>query len=86
VNKLPRPRRPVQSIAAEWPSTPEIDGFFWELGPEPSGPTEAEARWAAVILNGDDFHTDQPTPDDVLEQGAGEAMAQDQLERGIRCF
>jgi hypothetical protein len=65
--------------AAEWPMSPEIDGFTWELGP---GPTEADPQWAAENLNGDDFHTDEPTPDDVLDQLAEDAEAQSRYEQG----
>ena len=87
MSKVSRTHRTVQSSpATRWPSTPEIDGFRWELGPEPTGPTEDEARWAAEVLNGDDFHTDEPTPDDVLELQYEESRVRDQLERGICCF
>jgi hypothetical protein len=75
VKKVPRPRRSVQRQSAQdWPSTPEIDGYVWELGPEPS---EADAQWAAEYLNADDL-----TPDDVIDRLAEEAEAQDRIENG----
>jgi hypothetical protein len=60
--------------AADWPSSPEIDGFVWELGPEPS---EAGAQWAAEHLN-----DDEPMPDDAIDRLAGEVEAQDRIENG----
>jgi hypothetical protein len=65
--------------AAEWPTSPDIAGYTWELGP---GPTEADAQWAAQNLNDDDFHTEDPTPDEVLDRLAEEAEAQDRIENG----
>jgi hypothetical protein len=86
VSKLTRTPRPVQTHSADdWTSTPEVDGYVWNLGPEPTGPTEAEARWAAETLN-DDHHTDEPTPDHVLELQYEVSMAQDQMERGLPMF
>ena len=58
----------------QWPAW--TDDSLWELGPVPHGPTEADAQWAAESLNGDDFHTDDPTPDDVLDSLAEEAESQ----------
>lgn len=65
--------------AEHWPSTDEIDGFTYRPGPDP-----AEALWASDVLNqGDEGHTSDDPPDDVLEQLAGEAEAMDRLERGL---
>jgi hypothetical protein len=72
---LPMPNK----SAAEWPMSSDIDGHTWEIGP---GPTEADAQWAAENLNGDDYHTDEPTPDEVLDRLAAEAEAQDRIENG----
>jgi hypothetical protein len=33
-----------------------------------------------------DWDADEPTPDHVYDRRAEEAIVQDQLERGIRCF
>ena len=72
------PKQPGRSAsAADWPSTPEIDGRVWNIGPEPE-----DARWAATHLNGDDWHTEEQVPDDALDRLAGEAEALDRLERG----
>jgi hypothetical protein len=77
---MPRESAPQRGkAAAGWPTSPDIDGFTWELGP---GPTEADALWAAQNLNGDDFHTDDPTPDDVLDRLAEEAESQARYECG----
>jgi hypothetical protein len=67
--------------ADDWP--PETDAYTLELGPDPG---DEDRRWAAENLNGDDWHTDKPTPLDVLELAAGEAEAQDRLDRGIPLF
>ena len=65
----------------EWPSTPEIDGFTWEAGPEPS---KADRTWAAENLNGDGWHDqDEPVPDEVYDLMSDEAEARDRIERGI---
>jgi hypothetical protein len=60
--------------AADWPSTPEIDGITWETGPDPD-----DLLWAAENLNDDEF-----VPDEVLDLLADEAAALDRLERGLR--
>src|SRR4051812_17410413 len=66
--------------AAQWPAW--TDEYRWELGPESHGPSEADALWAAENLNGDDYHTDEPTPDEVLDQLAEDAEAQSRYEHG----
>jgi hypothetical protein len=70
-----RPRH--QQAACDWPSTPDIDGHVWSLGPEPE-----DARWAEAHLNGDDWHTEEPVPDEILDRMAAEAEALARLERG----
>jgi hypothetical protein len=62
------------SPASDWPSTPEIDGFTWELGPE-------DARWAAENLN-DGWHSEELPPDDALEREADESTALNRLQNG----
>ncbi len=65
--------------AKDWPSTEEIDGFTYGPGPDP-----ADARWASDSFNqGDDGHTTDFPPDDVLDQLAGEAEAISRHERGL---
>jgi len=59
---------------------------MWPTDDEPTGPSEADAEWAADNLNGDDGHTDEPTPDDVYDQRAAESAEMDRMERGIRCY
>ena len=62
------------------------DSWPWwaqELAMWPTGPTEADAEWAAENLNQDDGHTDEPTPDHILDSQAEEALAMDRLERGV---
>ena len=60
------PRRPVHSTpvvcpaALDWPSSPEVDGDTWELGPDP-----ADDQWHAE--QSADWHFDGPTPDEVLD-------------------
>lgn len=81
MSKVRHASRPTS--ANDWPSTPEIDGYVWNLGPEPSEP---DAAWAVENLNGDDWHTDDPTPDEVFDRLADEAATLDRLERGIRPF
>lgn len=63
------------SPADEWP--PWTDEDIWELGPDP-----ADSQWAAENLN-DDWHADETIPDEVLDQRAEEAEAQDLYERGL---
>lgn len=69
--------------AADWPDTPRNDGFFWNLvAPaevEPTGPSEADAKWSAENLNADDGHDE--IPDHVWDQMAEEAAMQDRIER-----
>jgi hypothetical protein len=67
----PDKRRP----ADDWPRWTDADRY--ELGPDPE-----DARWASENLNGDDCHADEPTPDHVLDQWAGESEALDRHERG----
>jgi hypothetical protein len=82
---MPKVReRSKDTPAKGWSSTPEIDGFTWELGPEPSPPSDADAAWAAENLNKDVRHGDAPTPDHILDLRAGEAEALDAHERGLR--
>ena len=65
--------------AAHWPSTEEIDGFTYELGPDPS-----EAQWASEALNqGDDGHTTDLPSDEYYDQLAAESEAMSRLERGL---
>jgi hypothetical protein len=55
------PARPVTSrpAALDWPASPEVDGFTWELGPD-----AADDRWNAEQST--EHHFDGPTPDEVL--------------------
>ena len=71
-----RLRRPEP--ATTWPAWTDAD--IWMLGPDPD-----DAAWAAMNL-GDDGHCDEPVPDEVIDREADEALAQDQLDRGIRMF
>lgn len=75
-------QRRTFTSANDWPSTPEIDGYVWNIGPDPS---DADAAWAAENLN-DDYHVDDPIPNEVLEQQAEAAAALDLIQRGIRPF
>ncbi len=78
VHRRSRQRRFLTPL--EWPSTPEVDGYTWELGP---GPATADARWAAGHLNGDDHHFDGQTPEEVLAELAAELReARDAHEAG----
>jgi hypothetical protein len=84
VNTLRQRRNEVQGTAETWPESPEVDGYSWELGPDPD-----DARWAADNLNGDDegHATDGPAPDDpIWDEWAEEAATQDLMERGLRPF
>lgn len=82
MNKLPRIVRHVQPRPAEsWPSTPEIDGFIWNLGPAPSGPTKASEPCTAENLD-----DEEDMPDHVYDRRAEEAMVLDWMEQGIRGF
>jgi hypothetical protein len=67
----------AEGPAANWPATPEIDGYVWQLGPEP---TEEDRAWAAQNLNADDDAVDARIADEQAE----EAAALDRHERGIR--
>jgi hypothetical protein len=71
-------RKRIES-AADWQPSAEIDGFTYELGPDP-----ADAAWASENLNGDDYHADDPTPDHVYDRQAEEAADLDRQELGIR--
>jgi len=51
---------------------------------EPTGPTDADAEWAAENLNQDDGHADEPTPDDVYDRRAEESAIMDRLEGGYQ--
>jgi hypothetical protein len=65
----------------EWPSTPEVDAFRWELGPEPS---DADADWATQYLNTDADADDGPATDDpIWDVWADEAAALDRIQRGF---
>jgi hypothetical protein len=70
--------------AADWPNTPETDGFFWNLNPDaeaPTGPSEADAKWASENLNqGGDYDT---PPDEYYDQLAAESEFMDRIERGL---
>jgi hypothetical protein len=68
------PQRSSYKSAADWPSTPEIDGVTWGIGPDPD-----DILWAAENLNDNDS-----VPDDILDLLADEARALDRLERGLR--
>jgi hypothetical protein len=72
---VPSLRRKSTPPASQWPEWTDADR--WELGPDP-----ADARWAAENLN-DDYDHDGPVPDEVLDQLASVAAAQDRLERGL---
>jgi hypothetical protein len=51
MNKITPSFDPVKPRPADtWPSSPELDGFTWELEPEPTRPSEDDARWVAVGL------------------------------------
>jgi hypothetical protein len=69
----------MSKTTESWPNWTE--DFRWELGPDPE-----ESREASELLNGQDYHSQDETPDDILEQQAGEAAAQSCLDRGIRLF
>ena len=72
----------VQSRPAEdWPESPDIDGYTWELGPVPS---DDDARWWAA--QNDAWDADDEPPDSWWDERAGEAEALDYLERGLRTF
>ena len=66
----------VQPRPAE--DSPDIDGYTWELGPEPS---DDDARWLAE--HNDSWDADDQPPDSYWDQLAGESEAQDRLERGL---
>lgn len=52
--------KPTRRAALGGPASPEVDGFTWELGPDP-----ADARWNAA--QNTDHHFDGPTPAEVLD-------------------
>ncbi len=61
--------------ADSWPSWTDDIRF---------APTEREERWASEVFNqGDEGHTSDFPPDEVLEQLAGEFQAIERLERGL---
>jgi hypothetical protein len=73
-------RRRIDSSPApaeSWPASLEVDGYTYELGPDP-----ADAEWAAANLNGDQWDADDPVPDHVYDERAAEAAALDALENG----
>jgi hypothetical protein len=53
-------RRPATGAALDWPASPEVDGFTWELGP-----AAADDQWHAEQST--DHHFDGPTPAEVLD-------------------
>ena len=62
---LTLPARSVKSVhttpaAALWPASPEVDGYTYELGPDP-----ADDRWHAEQST--DHHFTGPTPVEVLD-------------------
>lgn len=67
----------VRCPALDWSSTPEIDGFTWEVGP-----TDSDARWAAENLN-ESWDHGGPTPDEIIDREAEEAEWQDRYENGL---
>ena len=77
--------RSTRPAAQGWPSTPEVDGFTWELGPDP-----ADAQFWAE--QNPDHHTTEETPAEALGDGpdpdwdalAEESAARDSYERGHR--
>ena len=83
---MPRNHRPTYRSANDWP--PWTDAYRWE--PTDAGPSEPigeeDRRWAAENPIRLDSHTDDPTPDDVLERSAREAEFQDGYENGFGHF
>jgi hypothetical protein len=51
---------PRPAVKATRPAAPEVDGFTWEIGPNP-----ADDRWHAEQST--DYHFDGPTPVEVLD-------------------
>ena len=82
---LTLPASPVHSTrpaALDWPESPDIDRFTWEVGPDP-----ADDAWHAA--QNPDWHTTEPTPDEALDGPepdwdalAEESAALDRLCRG----
>src|SRR4051794_8892401 len=56
---LPTPAA-YRPAALDWPSSPEVDGDTWELGPALS-----DDQWHAE--QSDSYHFDGPTPHDALD-------------------
>jgi hypothetical protein len=55
--------------AESWPSTDDVDGYVWELGPDPElAPfSAADAAWAAEQF-GSDFDSSDYAPDDARDE------------------
>lgn len=65
----------LETAADGWPDW--TDEETWELGP----PTEADAAWWSE--QNDTWDSVEEPPDSWWDQLAGEAEAQDRLERGL---
>src|SRR5947209_7717633 len=75
-----KPKAKGFKSAADWPKTDDIDGFTYELGPDPE-----DSRWAAEAFSqGDDGHATDEPPDSYYDALADEAAYRDRVERGIR--